>query len=434
MRKGVFNSVLEGHLEKCWLTPQAQYSAAIYVRKQRYDVLAVKSFARESDYDSQMFESMRVLIAVPSSVRNIVMLKGYDDIEMSLVTRVNGRVISDKTYHGVTQNISNNEMEAISKDMVNRERQDLTDIGWVVVELYDRVAWSLRKRQIGGTWRDTTPLDVARYILTKTALRDSLSDKDFVYSINYHEEEQQAFSCITIPESTNYLDAFDYLQNRYGIYSRGFGIFLSKQNWSIFRPYDAEKFAEGGKRLVIYNVPQDDMQALDRNFYTEGDVTYIAATGESKVDSKLMETALNEGTGVRFADVRSLEFKMQKAVGDGGEVRPEQYLSEVNPNTRNNGVFAPVLSERFVDSAKRLSSGLRRRQGMSVTVKWENGLYQLLEPGMGVEFYYPKGDGIAKVRGTLAGVLEHSSILSDGIMEKTHGNVIALSLLLFPYG
>jgi hypothetical protein len=261
-----------------------------------------------------------------------------------------------------------------------------------------------------------------------------LSSSDFVYSINYHDEDQRTYETITIPESTNFLDVFDYIQNHYGIYSKGFGVFLSRQNWQLFRPYNVGRFAEGGKRLVVYNVHSDDMQALDRNYYVEGDITYLAATGESLVISEMDTVSLNEGTGVRFADVRSLEYKMNGAANGKEEIDPAKYLTEVNTNNRANGTFAPVLNQRFTDNPKAVSSDLMKRRGVSVTVKWENGLYHLLEPGMGVEFYYPQLDGVKKMRGCLVGVMEHSTILSNGFVEKAHGNVLALTFLLFPYG
>ena len=135
---------------------------------------------------------------------------------------------------------------------------------------------------------------------------------------------------------------FDFLQNNYGIYGRGLGIFLYKQSWELFEPYNPTRFDEGGERLVIYNVPADDIAFPDRNFYREGDVYYIAATGESKVKSTIDEAAINEGTGIRFADIRSLE---NRNLGSGNQLDPRAYLTEVNTNPRDNVTNAPMLKD-----------------------------------------------------------------------------------------
>lgn len=39
--------------------------------------------------------------------------------------------------------------------------------------------------------------------------------------IEYDEEEQQAYRDIVIPDSEDFLSVFDYLQNHYGVYSKG---------------------------------------------------------------------------------------------------------------------------------------------------------------------------------------------------------------------
>ena len=430
LRKGAFNNILLGHLDKCIETPKFEYTGLLLIRGVQYPILLVKSVVRDANYDNDLFESTRVLIALPASTRNIALVKGFDEIEFALITRVNNRLISKKTYHVVLQDVSNNDMAAATKELVDAEQLDLKSIGWVVLELYDKVAWALRRRQIGYIPRDTTPIDAIRYILAQTTLTGDNDASDSVYAIDYHEEEQKHYKSILIPETLSYLDVFDYIHNYYGVYSRGFGIFLFNRSWEIYRPYDSDKFDEGGKRLIIYNVPSDDMQSLEKNFYIEGDVTYLAATGKSVIKDQLSEVGLNEGTGIRFGDIRALEGRMS----DGSEVRPDKYLAQVNMNNRPDGVFAPITPESFTDNPKKMSSDLRKKRGVIVTVKWENGIYANLVPGMGVKFIYPVMDKIKQVNGTLLGAVEHSTIEGNGIMEKTHSNTIALTLMIFPYG
>ena len=396
-----------------------------------YPTLVTKSTVYESNYEDDMFESVKILVAIPPSTRNIVLVGRANDIEVRIVSKVNGRLHNDKTYKAIAQDVNDEEMVSRTRGMVNAAEMDSKGIAWVVFECYDKLTWSLRRRQLGGTFGPTTPIDLLRYILTKTMLADRLSKKDHGYSINYHGEEQKEWESITIEEPTNFLDVADYIQNHYGIYSRGLGIFLFDRRWMIFRPYDPDKFSEAGKRLIIYNVPADEATSLERNFYTKGDLCYIAATGESTLESSKTDMAVNEGTGVRFSDVRSLEYKMLSETVDGNERDPELYLSEVNPNTSGLGSHAPIIKGGYSDNPRKLSSDLYRRKGRILTLKWENGITDCLEPGMGIQVIYPTSDGIGKVNGTLLAHTAYSEVIGNGFNEKVHGTVISLVVMVF---
>ena len=431
MRKGVFNNILEGHLEKCLVTPQYQYESVLTIRGVHQSVFSTKAFSKEGNYDSNMFEITKMMLLVPASVATYAMRMGYEDMTLSLTKRVNGKIISTKTYVAKATNTEDVDMSSMSREMINAERMDNETIAVVVVELLDRLAWDLRTRSVGGPFHQTNALDVARYLLQKNQLRERLSTGDFNYSISYVDKPPKTYECILIEEGKTFLDVFDFLQNKYGIYSKGLGIFLYKQTWELFEPYNPAKFDEGGERLVIYNVPTDEMMSPDRNFYREGDVYYIAATGESKVINSIDDHAVNEGTGVRFGDIRSLE---NRGLGDDNNIDPRKYLTEVNTNPRENVVNAPMLAERYTDNPLKASSELYRRRGVVVTLQWENGLYDALKPGMGVELIYPQANSIRRVKGTLLASNEYSEIEGAGIMETQHRNTIGLTLLVFPHG
>ena len=431
MKKGVFNNILEGHLEKCIVSPQYQYDTVLTIRGVHQHVFGTKAFSKEADYDGSMFEITKMMLLIPSSVAVYAMRMGYEDMTVSVTKRVNGKIISTKTYVAKATNTEDVDMAATTREMINSERMDNETIAVVVVELLDRLAWSLRKRAVGGPFHETTPLDLARYILGSNQLKDSLSSNDFAYSINYVDKQPKKYRTILIEEGKPFLDVFDFLQNNYGIYGRGLGIFLYKQSWELFEPYNPTRFDEGGERLVIYNVPADDIAFPDRNFYREGDVYYIAATGESKVKSTIDEAAINEGTGIRFADIRSLE---NRNLGSGNQLDPRAYLTEVNTNPRDNVTNAPMLKERYTDNPLKASSELYRKRGVIVTLLWENGLYDALKPGMGLELVYPHVDGIKRVKGTLLASSEYSEVEGGGIMETQHRNTITLTIMVFPYG
>lgn len=434
MRYGVFNKVLDKHLNKCMPTPVFDYTIDLFVDGKPFKVLSVNTLVREGDYYNTMFEKAKVLIAVEASTKNNVISKAFDLVTATITSRVHGKVMSSKNYKAFVHDIVDKDMKAYTKEMDTSYRQDDLAIGWVQLELLDTAGWDLRTREVGFTLPSTDPLNACKYILAKNKLRDLYSMKDFVFSMNFDEEEQTTFNTIVVKDGTKFLDVFDYIQNHYGIYSRGMGIFYNRQQWSMFRPYNVDKFDEGGKRLVIYNVPQDQMGEIPSNFYIEKDITYLAVTGETLIDNKIDTTAYNGGTGVRFNDVRSLEHKQQLEVKAGiYEKNPAQYLTQVNTNPLANVVNAPFSDEVFTDNPKKYRSKARRDRGIVVTVLWENGLYQLLEPGMGVKTLYPSRDGIKTITGTLLGVVEVAKPIGGGFHETTFTSQLALTLMLFPY-
>ncbi|MCT7476052.1 hypothetical protein N5V81_13795 [Escherichia coli] len=65
---------------------------------------------------------------------------------------------------------------------------------------------------------------MARSILADT-LPDGVAAEGQLKGIEYDEEEQQAYRDIVMPDSEDFLSVFDYLQNHYGVYSKGIGVF-----------------------------------------------------------------------------------------------------------------------------------------------------------------------------------------------------------------
>lgn len=416
-------------------TPIFDHIIELFVDGKPFKVYSMNTFIREADYYNTIFERAKVLLAVAPSTKNQVLSKAFDKITLVVTSRINNKIIDKKRYLAFVHDIVDKDMAAVSKEMVESYKQDLTSVAWVYLELLEESGWEFNLKQVGGQYPATNPLNLIKYFLAKYKLRDKLPQSEFIYSINVAEEEQTDYSVISLKDGINFTDIFDYLQNHYGVYSRGIGAFLNRQQWTIFKPYDKDKFDQGGKRLVIYNVPPDQMSHITNNFYVDRDVTYLAVAGETKIHNELDKTAYNEGTGVRFNDIRALEKRnSQEIKKDTYETNPALYMTQVNTNPLAKGVYAPVAANPFTDNPKQHASEMAKRRGIVVQVVWDYGMYQLLEPGMGVNFYYPSQDGIKNVKGTLLGAVDFNKAKANDFNSNTFIPQIALTLMLFPYG
>lgn len=432
---GVFNKILDKHLDKCMPTPIFEYTVELKVDGKPFKVFSMNTFIREADYYNTLFERVKVLIAVAPTTKNQVLSKAFDKVTVTIIARINNKPISRRDYIAFPHDVIDRDMEALTKNMVESYKQDLMSLAWVQLELIEESGWEFKLKQIGGQYPGTNPLNLIKFLLSKYKLRDKLGQNEFIFSYNIAEEEQTDYSVISIKDGLNFLDLFDFLQNHYGVYDRGIGAFLNRQQWTVFKPYDKDKFDKGGKRLVIYNVPHDQMSHIENNFYVIKDVTYLALSGETKVLNQIDSVAYNEGTGVRFNDIRALEKRnSQEIKKDVYETNPALYMTQVNTNPLNNGVYAPVASETFTDNPKKFASEMAKRRGVILQLVWDYGMYQLLEPGMGISLYYPSQDRVKNVKGVLLGAIEINKAKANDFNSNVFIPQVALTIMVFPYG
>ena len=426
--EGIFKTVVHTHLKNAVGNPDIHYEATIWVDGIAARCIKIHSITEVENYVEECFPTLFMTAAMNTSEYRAVISRGHGNIFCKLVTFVNGRAKDTSTYQGIAHVQGDPNVEASTQMM---GMADNITISVVTFELYTRAAWALRVYQFGGTYEGMSPIDVVRYILSTNMLGDILPDNEKIVSIDYDKEAQKQYWGIIVPDGTPLLGLFDYIQNRYGIYSSGVGAYLNKQSWHLFQPWDILNFNKTTDRLMIFNVPQDQMALPDKTYSADGSTISIVATGNTQHIDDRDITALNQGTGYRVGAVRALELRTNSQDDDNAESTPNDYVSASNPNPHRSGISnAPVISARFKDDDKVLQSQFKRNSGSVVKVRWENSVRGILKPGMGVKFHYPVNNKVVFRYGTLIGEVFHTEVDNGSLSSDKYNTVSELTIWL----
>lgn len=427
--EGSYKSILGKHLNRSTGRPAINYRATVFVDGLAATCLKVHSYTEVHNFVEDCFTTHYLTVALNTSEYRTLVSRGHGNIYVKLTRIIGGRAQPPVTLAGIVHTEGDPNVEAASQKL---SMGDAMSMSIITMELYTIPAWNLRVYQFGGTWDEIEPLNLVRYLLASNRLEDQLPERECVASVDYVQEPQKTYRCINIPDGTPLLGLFDYVQNHYGIYTYGLGAYLYRQTWHLFRPWDENTFNSSPDRLIIYNVPEEQMSLPDKNFVVDGEVISIMATGKVKHSDERDITALNQGTGFRVGSIRALELRTNSLEdGKPSETTPDAYVSQSNPNPHRSGIVnAPVLTERFKDDDRAIVSQFMKTRGSIVKVRWENSLPGVLKPGMGVKFHYPVNNKVVIRHGTLIGEVYHDTVEHGSLAADKHQGTSELTVWL----
>ncbi len=427
-----FDLVVKQQIEECTGLPDTRFDAEISIGTYRINAIAVVAFTQRNAYMEDMFEDNLLTVAVQPSEYSEGILVGHEDLTIKLTERpYEGGKAYTKHYRAILNGVQDEKMEANTATISQSGLQDSFSISVVTFQLISSAAYDLMLREVGDTFCNIKPYEVLSYFLSKIQLKDRYSQTERVANIEIDNlKSERVYREIVIPEGTNFLAFPDYLQENYGIFPQGFGIFLKNQTWFAFAPYGLAKSDEDVRRLVVFNAPSSVYRSLERNFKADGKTITIIATGESKHVKRSDAEAINGGTGVKYASVRSLDGGTSSPDPAADPLRtPQDYMTEYRSSSYANTLNKTVTAkERFTDNPLQAASALAARGGDLITVTWEGGTLDVLVPGMPLKYYYGLNGKAELLQGTLIGAVRVSSIPLQGIIEPRHKSMISMTL------
>lgn len=408
MSFGRLQKIANTHISQAAGLPAIDYGAFITVRGAPLTVLKIISLIHSSNFVNDMATLTHLTVAIPFSQMRLTTSAAEGDIKIKLILRNGQRIAGRFSYRGIAINNRDHDME--SPTMFLGESNDKS-LALVTFELMDEAMWFLRVRQVGGIYHNTDGLTVARSILADT-LPNGVAAEGQIQGLDYDEEVQQGYRDILIPDSQDFLSVFDYLQKHYGIYSKGLGIFLYMQRWTLFQPWDSKKFSGAKKKLVIINLPREMAAQLDRTCQVSGDTVYLICGGDVVAMESKDEDAMNKGTGYRVGSIRVLDGRATSfSPGEISTTTSKDFVSQADPNAYPGGVVnAPVdPKQHFTDTDKPQRSALAARNGTITKTTWNRSTHGILTPGMAVKYMYANDYGVYSRYGTLAGEVFQSA-------------------------
>lgn len=264
----------------------------------------------------------------------------------------------------------------------------------------------LLKQTVGGMFRETSGINLIRYMLVEYSRTDEMDSATYVKGCNLAPNyNENVLEHIEIPHLTPVVDVPDIIhKNCGGVYPAGFKHYLWGPHWYLFSPYDVKAYEKSPKTLTLVNIPANRLSNVERTYRTTDTQIIVLCTGDTIPSDNSEQMQLNFGNGVRFIDANKVMdgfvlVDENKAIIDKSKVANEFLISN-----RKSGINQIKQSPRRITSAKFLEyEELAMRMGFIVQIVWEHSDASLLYPGIPVKFMFSQNNVAEQLQGILLG-------------------------------
>lgn len=363
------------------------------------DVTRIKVAIVAGDYNRYVIPNRE---AIKVTIKRIPLTAGHSPTESKV------RAISEQTYIGTLYEINSAMVEGNNMLDANPVKQNDLDFTLVNIRLRDETHENIRKRTVGGVFRDTTGENILRTILTavsKEGINDNetgIKGVDIAPGFSTDKREQ-----ILIPHMTP-LTLFPRAVNEEcgGIYPLGFRYYIQDRYWYIYAPYDVNKTNQGKRSLIIVNVPPNRLANPEVSYRVQDRTITILATGKTKFQDLSEDSRLNEGAGIRFVDANKIMTDYATVEDNKAVVKKSNNVTEaVNETIAKDKDNLVSQSNVKITSQYNLQySTLAARNGAIIQTVWEAADIRFLYPGMGVKYLYLAGNRVEEIEGVLISV------------------------------
>lgn len=309
---------------------------------------------------------------------------------------------------------------------------DLTGLKTVQLQLIDDGLYQARMMSVGNNYRQTTPMNVLRAVLTETSQLLDVNQQQQIFGVDVAEGYNQTVrQQIVVPHGISLTELPTFLQLKEGgLYSTGVGCYLQRGFWYVYPLYDLTRWQRTPKVLTILNVPANRVLGAERSFRKSSQQVVIVAAGNMQSVDPGQHRKLNAGSGVRFTDAnRLLNFDTTK--NNITEVHRHRNITEVAAGELRDGLhYIRWAEERATSNPFKYYSQLAQQAGQYVTVEWMFGDADLLYPGMPVKFITNADGKLLTLAGVLLGVHEQRVAREAGINPSQFPANVTLKLFL----
>lgn len=277
-----------------------------------------------------------------------------------------------------------------SPETSNTEAADLMGLKHFMIQLQDPAAAVLRSEVLGGIFRDSTPFSILFASLRNNSetldLEDDYAIKGY-HVVNPNNTTPRANTIIQ--HGTTLMSLADKLQTQHGgIYSAGIGCYLQKGYWYVWPLYDFTRFDEAKRTALFIIPPTNRLGGLDKTYRVQDDhLVAIITGGVGKVD--LSETRLlNEGSGTRFADAGKMMEGFFDTQGNKATAIRTYNASEYDGVKRPGQKMIRVQDDLTNTNSFQEASKIAERNGLFITLNWENADPEFITPGLQCEISY----------------------------------------------
>lgn len=328
-------------------------------------------------------------------------------------------------------------IDAVSPSVLNakEEGEDFNkgDIGSLIslsIQLTDEVSEYIRQVTLQAVLRKVTVFNAVKTLLIPTALKRKTNAMANGVLMS-PADNTKVYKQIILNPSLSAIDLVDWLQDNYGIYNNGLGVYLQKKYWYVFPLMQTVHFKESDKTITIISMSADRMRGTEKTFLFKNNHLLILATANIEQKDNTDSFQRNIGNGMRYINADRVIDRYSQTTQGATRVSKKNNVIEYKAFSREDGYnYVPFSSDiSSVNNSNTLST-LSYSQDNIVKITWENSNPTLLLPGMQVRYLYRENKKIKKLTGTLLGVRQYYSAIEKGILQSIQSSVSLLTIVL----
>lgn len=320
--------------------------------------------------------------------------------------------------------LTDNTSEAIetrSGQLTGTQQDDLGELVTIHVQLVEKGLNEFRLWDEGGVYVNVKMETLLRGLMGRPlqAFGKGMT-KGFNVEI-YPVDNDTIYYQRLIANGVHLVDIPGWLQDKWGVYSKGMGYYLSNSTWHISSLYDISRYDKEKTRLTIINVPVNEMIGNPQSYVIQDDEVYIFATGNTKHIDNSDRALDGSGTGFRSAIAGNILDHFTDSTLGNTTVPKGRNMVSVSYDERDSDItnIKPV-DKLFSCNPWKDSSTAIKNMGNIVKVKHEYSNSSLFIPFMPVNFLYKYMGTPYSLKGILLEVISDTKTPMSSSLDQRY--------------
>lgn len=249
----------------------------------------------------------------------------------------------------------------------------------VMFQLMPQDAYDIRHKHYNGIFKQCTVKEALVYIAKCYGIKNiSIVEPD----------NQTIYNHIVVPPGLTFATIFDFIQERYGVYLKGFEYYYDNATLYIWPPYELDPVSP--TTLNLFNVPEGYFVGLKGYHIKIEDDIYVVSNTPSNTLNITELGAEKEGNSVSFIRADSILDQFHTYFGSKGVTINKNNTISLD-TTSDNTIAKEALYQKYQDptiNQFKETSKLERLNATKVMLGWIHSTWTDIRPGQRLIYHY----------------------------------------------
>lgn len=384
------------------------YYGGLIVNGTKVDFVSIPTVTIQKDFVSNYADTITVEAIISTEDLYKKILPNVDNLS-GYITRkqmyensshfVRGGDVWHRTYKAFLYNPPTQGLGAGDFNRVQDLEQSITKI---VVQFVDEIAFNLLHYTWTGMLEMTQPYEALKLIL------DGVGSDVGIKGVHGPNADVNTPAQILIPRGTKVKDLAQYIQQQYGLFNHGIGLYVHEHDrqgywWFVYPLFNNNRYNNEYYKLNIFVVPERyDPKGNPRTYYLDnGKLTFYTTAKSLMIENKPIDQ-LTRGTGIQVLNtIEGYGPNVEEIAPNKQKMHGSEGMTSFNMIERKDGYKNYIQVHSDNNNMAALRSSIVGNSGQYVTVVWEYANPELIQPGMPVKLNYLDGRVMKTLYGTV---------------------------------